>query len=63
MAKKRGRPQGSTSEVMREKKRRAISLMEINPTLSMAQVARHFEVSEATISKWFKEANFRKWYT
>jgi len=63
MVKKRGRPKGSTSEIMGEKKRRAISLMEINPTLSMAQVARHFEVSESTVSKWFKEANFRKWYS
>ena len=56
---KQGRPH--TPE-MAEKKRRAISLIEINPTLSIAQVARHFDVSESTVSKWFGEANFRKWF-
>lgn len=47
---------------MEEKKRRAISLVEINPTLSIAQVARHFGVSERTAAKWFDEVDFRKWY-
>lgn len=54
-----GRP---ITKEMKEKKRRAISLMEINPTLSMAQVARHFDVSEGTVSRWYKEANFKKWF-
>jgi len=57
--KKSGRPH--TPE-MQEKKRRAISLIETNPTLSIARVAHHFDVSESTVSKWFGEANFRRWF-
>ncbi len=58
---KRGRKPGVTSAEMQEMKRRAISLMEINPTLSMQRVADHYGVSASTVSRWFKEADFRRW--
>ena len=59
---KPGRPIGSTSPAMVEKKRHAKGLAEINPTLSMAAIARHVEVSEATVGKWFGEWNLKRWF-
>ena len=60
--KNRGRPKGSTSATMIEKRRRAKNLAEVNPTLSMAAIARHVEVSEATVSKWFGDWELRRWF-
>lgn len=60
---KRGRPKGSTSEKMREKKRHALSLIAANPTLSMTVVAEHVGVSQPTVAKWFEENNLRRWYS
>ena len=39
----------------------ALSLIKANPTLSIATVARHFGVSEPTVSKWFAKAGLRRW--
>lgn len=46
---------------MAELKEKALRLIRVNPTLSMAAVARHFEVAEATVSKWFDEAGLKRW--
>jgi len=59
---KRGRPKGSTSKGMAEKKRRAINLMELNPTRSIQQIADYAGVSYSTAAKWYNEADFRKYY-
>lgn len=57
-----GRPKGSMSEEMKKKKERAINLVLANPTLSIARVARHVGVSETTASKWFDEAQLKRWF-
>jgi len=44
-----------------EIKKRALELIKSNPTLSMERVARHFEISSTTVSKWFEEANLKRW--
>lgn len=46
---------------MAELKEKALRLIRVNPTLSMAAVARHVEVSEATVSKWFDEEGLVRW--
>jgi AraC-like DNA-binding protein len=47
---------------MAEKKRRALNLIEVNPTLSMARVAWHVGVSESTMQRWFGEAGLKRWF-
>lgn len=42
-------------------KAKALRLIRVNPTLSMAAVARHVGVSEPTVSKWFDEAGLVRW--
>ena len=59
---KRGRPKGKMNKGMAEKKRRARLLFEANPTLSMARVARHVEVSDTTVSKWYDEWALKRWF-
>ena len=46
---------------MEEIRKKAIDLIEINPKLSIADVARHFGICEATVSKWFNKAGMKKW--
>jgi AraC-like DNA-binding protein len=59
---KRGRKPGQTSPEMAEKKRRAMNLIEVNPTLSMAAVARHVGVSECSVNRWFSQAGMKRWF-
>ena len=47
---------------MEEKERRALSLIEVNPSLSIARVAEHVGVSEPTVSKWFAKKGLRRWF-
>jgi transposase-like protein len=56
-----GRRKGQTKEVMEEKKKRALNLIDVNPTLSIQRVADHFEVSASTVSKWFDQAGLKRW--
>jgi len=49
-------------EEMEEIRKKAVSLIEINPSLRIADVARHFGVCEATVSKWFNGAGLKKWF-
>lgn len=49
-------------EEMAEAKRRAMSLIKANPTLSMTRVGEHVGVSQGTVSKWFKEAHLKRWF-
>jgi transposase-like protein len=48
-------------KVMEKLRERVLSLIRVNPTLSMAAVARHFGVSEPTVSKWFDQAGLKRW--
>jgi len=43
-------------------KDKAMRLIQVNPTLSMARIARHVGVTEATMQRWFKQANLVRWF-
>jgi DNA-binding Lrp family transcriptional regulator len=47
---------------MEQIRKRALSLIQANPTLSIARVADHFGVSQPTVSKWFEEAGLKRWH-
>jgi hypothetical protein len=59
---KRGRPKGSQTVEMQEKKRRAMNLIDVNPTLSAQRVADHVGVSQTTVLRWFEEAHLKRWF-
>ena len=42
-------------------KEKVLSLIRANPTLHMSEVARHYGVSQPTVSKWFEEDNLKRW--
>jgi DNA-binding Lrp family transcriptional regulator len=59
---KRGRPAGADKAAMAGKRDKAMRLIEANPTLSMARIARHVGVSEPTVQNWFKKAHLVRWF-
>lgn len=46
---------------MQEIKRRVLSKIEVNPTLSIDYLAHRFGVCTHTVSKWFNEAGLKRW--
>jgi transposase-like protein len=56
-------PKGNRSrKEMALLKEKALSLISINPTMSMAAIARHFGVCEETVRNWFFQAGLKRWY-
>lgn len=55
-------PRGKRPKTEMERlKARALSLIEVNPTLSITAVAEHVGVSPPTVSKWFEQAGLKRW--
>ena len=55
----KGRRPKAEMAVLKEK---ALGLSEVNPTLSMAAIARHVGVTEATMQRWFTQARRVRWF-